>query len=154
MSAINTVSTSRRTFVKGVLATSTGIATAAYVKPSLRALGVPGALAQISTPPAQITPVDSSVSTSDDPNTPLTEPFPLLPSAGDGGPSDSSSAQSASEPPSSDSKLPELLGVALVGGLIGRRAVRSLRHDRDEATAEATDGLQPLDDALQSGVAD
>jgi hypothetical protein len=42
---------SRRQFVKGSAAAVAGLGAAAYVKPSLRALGVPGAHAQVSPPP-------------------------------------------------------------------------------------------------------
>ena len=42
------LSPTRRQFLKGATATTTALAANAYVKPSLRALGVPSALAAIS----------------------------------------------------------------------------------------------------------
>lgn len=122
------VRSSRRAFLKGAAAASTGLAAAAYVKPSLRALGVPGALAQISNAPAQETPADSSVSVSTDPPTSTPESsFPLLPSAGDGGTSITSTDSTVTEQANDDSRLPELIALAVGGGLIGRRAVQTLR---------------------------
>jgi hypothetical protein len=119
--------TTRRTFVKGVVAAGTGVAAAAYVKPSLRALGVPGALAQVSGEP--ITPTDSSTTGSSAPSN-SSRSNPLLPSTGAGGMSDTSGE-------SSSSVVPQMLGVAIAGGLFGRRALRALREDHEAMTGGA-----------------
>ena len=125
---LNTLAT-RRTFVKGIVAAGTGVAAATYVKPSLRALGVPGALAQVSG-----TPADSSTTGSSEPSEPSNS-SPLLPSTGGGGMAEMSDD-------SSSSIVPQLLGIALAGGLLGRRAFRALREDRD-AIAGPSQDLSP-----------
>jgi hypothetical protein len=127
----------RRQFLKGAVATGAGVTAAAYVKPSLRSLGIPGALAQISGAPAEETPVDSSVSVStDDPGSTL----PLLPSTGGGGMSSSSVASTTAGESNDNSRLPELIAVAVAGGLLGRRAVQMLRDQQDaDATSMTPD---------------
>ena len=120
------VRSTRRAFLKGAAATGTGLAAAAYVKPNLRALGVPGALAQISDAPTQDTPVDSSVSVSTDPSDPGSS-LPLLPSTGDGGANSALTESNATDQADDNSRVPELMALAVAGGLIGSRVVQSLR---------------------------
>ena len=120
------VRSTRRAFLKGAAATGTGLAAAAYVKPNLRALGVPGALAQISDSPTGDTPVDSSVSVSTDPSNPGSS-LPLLPSTGDGGATSALTESSTTDQADDNSRVPELMAVAVAGGLIGSRVVQTLR---------------------------
>jgi hypothetical protein len=120
------VRSTRRAFLKGAAATGTGLAAAAYVKPNLRALGVPGALAQISDSPTQENPVDSSVSVSTDPSNPGST-LPLLPSTGDGGANSAFTELSATDEANDDSHVAELMALAVAGGLIGSRVVQTLR---------------------------
>lgn len=129
MDDISNTRATRRTFVKGVVAAGAGVTASAYIKPGMRALGVPGALAQVSGEPTSATPVDSTTTAFTDPSVPAQQ-LPLLPSTGAGGPTDTSSDSSTS------TMLP-LIGVALAGGLLGRQVVRALREDY-EATTRGT----------------
>ena len=47
---------SRRTFVKGATATTGAVVASSYIKPGMRTLGVPGALAQVSGSPDTVQP--------------------------------------------------------------------------------------------------
>ena len=82
--------TTRRAFVKGAVAVGTGAAAAAYVTPSLRSLGIAGALAQVSRDP-----LDSSTTGSGDP-VPPSSSIPQMPSTGGGGMAADASVDSAS----------------------------------------------------------
>ncbi len=130
----------RRQFVKGTIAASTGVVAATYVKPNLRTLGVPGALAQVSAPPTQGSSIDSSDTGTGDPTTPPSASFPFLPSTGAGGTADAFPSESPDESTSDDSIIPELLGLALTGALIGRRVVQTHLHHKPptEDSGEST----------------
>ena len=133
------VRSTRRAFLKGAAATGTGLAAAAYVKPNLRALGVPGALAQISDSPTDDTPVDSSVSVSTDPSNPGST-LPLLPSTGDGGLTSALTESISTDQADDNSRVPELMALAVAGGLIGSRVVQTLRSYSDSGPdGSATD---------------
>jgi hypothetical protein len=88
-----------------------------------------------------VTPVDSSVTGSDDP-TPTDSSttgttLPQVPSTGDGGTSTSAVQQD------DGSRIPELIALAVAGGLVGRHAVKKLR-DRADRDNDGTAEMSPL----------